>query len=135
MTDVVQTYMKTFIVAIVMTMLLAGVFGLGHLGMNTATGGSAGPCPFMPGVAICNMTAIQHIAAAQNMFTSLPGERNILSALLLIALAFLVSSFARQIVSPSQERALVSIALRLHTRGYNSLQTAYARGILNAKVF
>ena len=128
---------KTFVALAVVILILYGSFGLPHFGMSSSMGmnGEMGPCPFMPSVAICNMTPLQHIAAAQSILTATPQERSNLLFMLLLAFAALITaSFYRRILWPP----LVPVSLtfvKYPAFAQSSLQEAYSRGILNPKIF
>ncbi len=83
---------------------------------------------------ICQMTPFEHIAAWQNMFTSTPQPLVALALLLLIALfapRFIFNDFL-----PKKEPARRIVFYTPPNIGvFDSLKLAFARGIINPKVF
>ena len=128
---------RVFLAIAIGTFVLGGFLTTSHLGTDMQREGSVGLCPFMPGVAICNMTPMQHIAAAQSMFTALPVHADF-STILLAFLAAVVGflPLLRRTFFPP---ILASISLTVRRDGYipthSALQEVFARGILNPKLF
>lgn len=128
-------YGKIFVALGVGALLLVGSMGFVHFGMGGPMDGTMGTCPFMPGVTICNMTPMQHIAAAQSMFNVLPQDKNMLSVLLLLVVAFVASSSFKKLFQPPLNLTPVSISTNRYFRPRSVLQEAFSRGILNPKIF
>ena len=127
---------KVVLSLIVASFVFGGFFGASHLGMDSKmTGGQMGPCPFMPGVAICNMSPLQHVAAAQAMFNVLPQQNDIL----LLLLSLLASIIAAAVLSKSFLEPPKTILPRFVPRKeyvpFSPLLEAFSNGILNPKVF
>lgn len=122
-------YMKQ----IIATLIFIAFFTLGGFGMFAMTGMEGHHhrpgCPFMPGEQIiCNMTALDHIAAWQNAFTTTISTFSIY--LLLVAVVLLVWKYysptdifvRRLLLSRTREPVLVSL-----------YQELFSSGILNPK--
>lgn len=124
----------TLVIALILISAFLGVF---HSAGSTTMTGQPGTCPFMPGVVICNMTPMQHIAAAQSLFNALPFHTDFASLLLALLAAligflpFLRRTFALQLETVRHVLATTLV----HTSPRFALQEAYSRGILNSKLF
>ncbi len=115
--------------------LFAGFIGVSHIGMGQEMNGQMGGCPFMPGVVICNMTPMQHVAAAQNMFNALPVQADfstILFAFLAAVIGFL--PLLRRAFFPP-DSMFRPVAAHGYIPTHIALQEVFARGILNPKLF
>lgn len=128
---------KPLLVFAAVAMLLAASFGGAHIGMDSDMQGQMSGCPFMGMAAICNMTPLEHISAWQNMFTTLPQQKDLFA--LLFALFGAVAAFLwmkYRFDPPS--KAVVPIQ-KISYQAYIPLATAlqelFARGILNPKPF
>lgn len=124
------------VVCVVVGYLFASFIGVSHIGMGQEMNGQTVRCPFMPGIAICNMTPMQHIAAAQSVFNSL--VQLDFSTFVLLLLAFLIAAtISRR--WPAQRPRVIPLPVFVKAQTYASprfaLQEAYARGILNPKLF
>lgn len=124
---------KVLVALAIVALFLLGSLGFMHFGVSGPMGGKTGTCPFMPGVKICTMTPLQHIAAAQSMFNTLPQDKDGLFALLLLAAAVATAFFIKNIFPPPLTLVPVSIYRSNHPRG--PLQEAFSKGILNPKIF
>lgn len=118
------------------TLLLVGFVCVPSIGMNSQIDGTMNNCPFMPGVSICTMTPLEHIAASQSMFNALPLEKDF-SLILSVMLATLL--LARSILKLS---ALPPRFVRAHNYSsyqeymplHHYLQEAFSSGILNPRI-
>lgn len=120
--------------------LLAGNMGLSHFGMSTDADGNmtTSNCPFMFGqTAICTMSPLEHIAAWQSMFASLPaGAISILGVLLLAAFIYRFNWAKLQFyASKASFRARRFALHHTYILSSTSLQELFSNGILNPKVF
>jgi len=140
MTSAFTKTSKIVLVFSVAALLLAGSFGLPHLGMAMEMdmdGNMTMSDCYMPGMtAICNMTPLEHISSWQSMFTSIPAQ-NLLVALLLLVLAVIVGfSWIQRTLAPPERHA---VRLFSHQREYiplhSQLQELFSQGILNPKLF
>ncbi len=126
---------KTAFCLLVVAIVLTSFFGAAHLGMDSGMGGQMGPCPLMPGVAICNMTPLQHMAAAQSMFTTLPQSSDIFSLLLML----LASVIAATVLSKTFLAPPPSVPTRFVTRReyipFSPLLEAFSNGVIHSKAF
>lgn len=116
--------------------LFAGFIGVSHIGMGQEMNGQRMGCPFMPGVVICNMTPMQHVAAAQSMFNALPIQvdfSTLLLALLAAVIGFL--PLLRQSLFPPIPASVRPGVIRGYIPTHIALQEIFARGILNPKLF
>lgn len=118
------------------TLLLVGFVCLPSIGMNMQTDGTMSNCPFMPGVSICTMTPLEHIAASQSMFSALPlGGKFSLIPLLIFVTLLLAHSISKLFVPPSRlvrARGFISHQGYVPLRHY--LQEAFSSGILNPRI-
>ena len=117
--------------------LFAGFIGVSHIGMGQEMNGQTVGCPFMPGVVICNMTPMQHVAAAQTMFTALPAQNDL--AVLLFAFLSLVIGFLpflrRASAQPRVTTASSTSERDEYVPTHTALQELFSRGVLNPKLF
>lgn len=131
---------KTLLVLGLIAFLLVGFFGLSHSSMAMGEDGNMtmSNCPFMSGQAVvCNMNPLEHIAAWQNMFTSIP-QQDVATLLLL-----LLASLALVFIWTGQKRSSVTDSLQtpqyVRIKEYipiaNSLQELFSNGILNPKLY
>jgi|SRR3989338_4925275 len=126
---------KAILCFIIAASLSVSLFGAAHLGMDSGMGGQMGPCPLMPGVAICNMTPLQHMAAAQSMFTTLPQSSDILSLLLMLLASVIAAAVLSKIFlapPPSVPRRFVS---RREYIPFSPLLEAFSNGVIHSKAF
>lgn len=127
---------QVVICCVVVGYLFAGFIGVSHIGMGQEMNGQTIGCPFMPGVVICNMTPMQHIAAAQTMFSAF--VQLDLSTFILSLLALLIAAAISRLRFPLRPRlvpAPVFVTVQTYASPRFALQEAYARGILNPKLF
>lgn len=129
-------YKPLFVLAVV-AMLLTASFGGAHVGMDPDMQGQMSGCPFMGMSAICNMTPLEHITAWQNMFTTLPQQKDLFAlffALFGAVVAFLWMKYRFDppigAVEPIQK-----ISYQAYIPLATALQELFARGILNPKPF
>jgi len=134
------TLAKTAIVLGITAFLLLGSFGLSHAGMMTGMDGQMTDCPFSPGVAICNMTPLEMISASQNLFTTLPQQKDVFSLLMLLVAGILaLAVFWKPLLSPFSAPRPSALYVLRPRREYiplhNPLQELFSNGILNPKLF
>jgi len=118
----------------------AAVFGLGHFGVPMAMGAAVSDCPFMPGTSICNMAIFGHINSWQAMFALLPAKQNSLLSLLSLILSFIAAalSFVWFYRAHFNENHILARFFSRCAKKYipsTFLEEAFARGILNPKLF
>lgn len=121
-----------------MAFVFGGFFGASHLGMDTQQlGGQMGPCPFMPGVVICNMTPLQHMVAAQSLFNVLPQQNDILSLLMIFLAAMIIAALLfRKKSTPVQSLQTRRFVVRSEYVPFPlALQEAFSNGIVHSKAF
>ncbi len=131
---------KTLLVLGLAAFLLVGFFGFSHSSMAMGEDGNMtmSNCPFMSGQAVvCNMDPLEHIAAWQSMFTSIPSQTG--STLILMLLAALALAFLwTHLRWPSIDRTY-TLSRFFVRRDYippvSLLQELFASGILNPKLF
>ncbi|XKT74796.1 MAG: hypothetical protein ACJKTH_01790 [Patescibacteria group bacterium UBA2163] len=121
--------------------LLIGCVGLPHSVLSEHVNGEMAPgCPVMPGAhSLCQMDALEHIAAWQDTVTALPSQfaSVLLTLLLALASVFVARSLALNIysffepfnASPPPLYAGIFIPIA------NPLQEAFSNGILHPKIF
>ena len=113
--------------------LFIGFFHLNMMNMD-----SMSDCPLMSGMAMCNMTAFEHIRTVQSMFSNLSFEKNI--SLILFSFIFLYYIYlihSRYLFSPPRN-TLYLTKKRLHQNQFfphTYLEEAFSNGILNPKPF
>ncbi len=131
-------FRKIALSLVIILLMMSAFLGILHGGTTSIMQmGGQETCPFMPGVVICNMTPLQHIAAAQAMFNALPLPAVNFSSLLLLLFALAVgfSPFLRQSLFPPAESSIRPVSNRARIPTHNALQELFASGILNPKVF
>lgn len=126
---------KILITLVVMSLLLVSSIGFPHFGMDMEQGGQMSGCPFMGMTAICQMSPIEHIAAWQNMFTSLPFQNSVLLLLLSLLAFFLVLTWIEKIPIRPVSTQTIRYTQRAYISLRNPLQELFSSGILNPKLF
>lgn len=132
---------KTFLILGFVAFLFLGFFGISHSTMAMGEEGNMtmSNCPFMQGQAVvCKMDPLEHIAAWQSMFTSVPPQdSSILILLLLVALA--ISFLWTHLRRPSIDTTYKTTKLFIRRGDYiplaSPLQELFSSGILNPKVY
>ncbi|HZT35461.1 MAG TPA: hypothetical protein VFA15_06055, partial [Nitrososphaera sp.] len=82
-------FVKAFLLALFIAFISLGPFGLSHAMMAMGSAPDSN-CPFMPGVTVlCKMGPLEHLAAWQSMFASLPSQNS--AFLLLVTLCVLLA--------------------------------------------
>ena len=120
--------------------LMIGFFGFSHSSMAMGEDGNMtmSNCPFMSGqAAVCNMDPLEHIAAWQSMFTSIPsqtGSTLILMLLAALALAFLWTHLWRPPIDCTYTPSRFFVR-RDYIPPVSPLQELFSSGILNPKLF
>ena len=92
------------------------------------------PCPFMGVASLCNMTPLEHVSQWQQMFTTTSQEFASTALLLLLSLVvvFTVVNFlSKHKLAPIRPVS----RYRYRERVFDSLKLAFARGILNPKLY
>ncbi|OGG59789.1 hypothetical protein A2765_04345 [Candidatus Kaiserbacteria bacterium RIFCSPHIGHO2_01_FULL_56_24] len=131
---------RTLLISGLIAFLFLGFFGLSHVSMAMGEDGNMAMsnCLLMSGQAVvCNMNPLEHIAAWQSMFTSLPQQDN--TAVMLLLLAALVIAFLwTRLHWPSIDDARISarsVVRREYIPLATPLQELFSNGILNPKIF
>lgn len=133
-----KRYVTHMFLAIAITaFVLGGFLATSHLGMKMQREGGVGHCPLMPGVVICNMTPLQHMAAAQSMFNALPQDKDFFTLLVLVLAA------AVAVILPHQKKLLFQpiirragfVLRREDTPLLRLLQEALSNGVIHSKAF
>ena len=129
-------YRKPIFALAVVAFLLGGTFNLAHASMSMEDGQMSG-CPSMLGMsAICTMSPLEHIAAWQSTFTSLPSEQNSFFALLLLLVVAFSFVLLKRIFGPPkhsvQECPTFSSRADLRVPIFQEL---FSNGILHPKLF
>lgn len=124
---------------IIGTFVFAAFSGVPHLsidsGVDGQMGGQMGPCPLMPGVVICNMTPLQHIAAAQAMLTALPQSSDVLVLLLLLLASIIATTILSNIRRARPRAAPMPIYARREYAPSSPLLESFSNGIVHSKAF
>lgn len=125
----------------VFVFLSVSFLGLSHANMPMGEDGNMtmSNCPFMSGQAVvCNMDPLEHIAAWQNMFTSIP-QQDIATLLLILlaslALVFIWTRQRRRIPITDSLSTLGRVRAKEYIPIANSLQELFSNGILNPKLY
>ena len=92
------------------------------------------PCPFMGVASLCNMTPLEHVSQWQQMFTTTSQEFATTALLLLLSLA-VVFSFVNFSLKPKRSPVRLVSRYRYRERVFDPLKLAFARGILNPKLY
>ena len=129
---------RLILFVVIAVFLSIAIFGVPHLGIDTSQiEGQAGPCALMPGVAVCTMTPMQHIAAAQSLLAAFPPRIDLTSSLVL-SFAFIfgfVPFFRRFLFAPALRLLRPHSHEQEYTPPRTALQELFSSGILNAKTF
>jgi hypothetical protein len=108
------------------------LLSLAFLGMAVHEGPGMPGCPLMPAQAvICTMTAMDHIAAWQAMFTGLPQIASL--ALLALLAAYLLRPLALAYAPP--QTAQPARLVRESSLLSSPLEQLFSRGILHPKLY
>ena len=132
--------LQKFLIVITATLTLVVLFlGMTHFGTSGHMKTQMINCPFMPGhTSICKMSPMDHIAAWQSMFTTLPTKET-------LSLLFILLTFLALLRFKFRDKFFISVHLcrSFYTNRYwvsrllifNPLKEAFSRGILNPKLF
>ena len=120
--------------------LLTGFLGLSHFSMSMNMEGDTtmSDCPFMSGMAICNMSILEHIATWQSMFAHIQQPQNPMLVLLFLLSVSLVMVGWIKRRYPPPKNSLEQCAYffgREHVLVIKPLQDLFSNGILNPKLF
>lgn len=126
-----------FLSVVLFAIATASLFGSWHFAdMQKDGSGEMEGCPLAGMAALCQMSAMEHIMKWQSMFSGLPHENNQLSLVntLFVLAVFL---FSTVLWPRGQDRANKEIYIQRtgELPETNYLQSAFSRGILNAKVY
>ena len=124
--------------AITSGFVFLSLFGL-SLGMSTQSNGKMSDCPFGNNTAsICTMSPLEHIAAWQSFFSTLPlkEKMSLIFSLVAFALAlFLLPKFFQQFLKYNNLFYLQRYRYLRKDFIPNPLQELFSSGILNPKIF
>ncbi len=132
---------KALFVSGLVVLFLFSFFGIAHSSMSMGEDGNMtmSNCPFMSGqAAVCNMNPLEHIAAWQGMFMSIPqqaGSNLIVLLLTAIALSFL---WIINLWRPSINHTYSSnhfFVRKDYIPLASQLQELFSSGILNPKIY
>lgn len=132
---------KSLLSMAAMTLFLLAAFGAPHFGMSMTMddqGNMTMSDCYMPGMtAICNMTAIEHIASWQSTFVSIVQEYgSTMLLLLLFAVIAIAIVWVRQQYPPPKNRNVYRYRVRQARRlPLTLLQELFSNGILHPKIF
>lgn len=122
--------------------LSVALFGISQImmGMEKRSDGTMEGCIFDGGAEICAMNIMEHIAHWQSMLTAPAPQKALVFALLLLLVAVFttITIFKRNLLLLSGH---YTIHWRLYIRQnpnlflFNHLRIAFARGILNPKIY
>lgn len=126
-----------FLAIAIATFVLGGFLTSSHLGMDMQIERTQGLCPFLPGVVICNMTPLQHIAAAQNMFNTLPQDKDFFALLILFLAAAVAVNLLHQkkLLFPPVIPRIGFVLRSEDTLLFRLLQEAFSNGVIHSKAF
>lgn len=120
--------------------LSLGFFGMSHSSMAMGPDGNMtmSNCPFMSGQAVvCNMNPLEHIAAWQSMFTTIPQQDTVAIILMLLA-ALAMTLLWTHLRRPSIGSTYAPTQLFIRSDYIplaTPLQELFSNGILNPKLF
>ena len=120
--------------------LFTGFLGLSHFSMTMNREGkmTMSDCPFMNGMAICNMSILEHIATWQSMFAHIQQLQNpMLVLLFLLSLSLAMVSWIKRLYPPPKNmlEQCASFFGCEHVLIIKPLQDLFSNGILNPKLF
>ncbi len=104
---------------------------------HTANGES--PCPSLPGMSMCAMSPVEHVAFMQDTLTSVHQQMNLTLSLLASVLFFALirvawfKRFSYSLLDP--QRSLAYFYYKRHVLEGTVLQGLFSNGILNPKLF
>lgn len=129
-----NSYLKTniflgFLISFLLVLNIGGVFSA-HMMMD----GDMTPCPYMGMTSICSMTPLEHLSGWQRMFSVPLQESGTLLLLSFIVLS-LVWIFTQQLFEPLRSFSKVFSRFRYKEKVFDSLQLAFARGIIHSKAY
>lgn len=123
----------------IIVFLWVGTFGLFHHIGEMQAGGAMSGCLFNGQMEVCAMNLSEHIALWQRMFTTLPQNTNLLNIFILAVALVAVIIFCRKSLFEFFERIVSrwKFYVRQHSRlnFFSPLRAAFARGILNPKIY
>lgn len=131
-----QKNLRLLTTLVIALFIFIGVFGL-SMSMPTDKHGMMTSCPFMINKSsICNMSATDHIAKWQQMFTTTLQSSN-LFLLALVAVAFIYVSLKRQtdLRSSSYYAHRYYLYKNPEVKLFNYLTQAFSDGILHPKIY
>lgn len=137
---VMRIFPKYVLVVVFFAFILLSSVGLfsPDMAMNS-DGQMSSNCPFMPGMtSLCQMNPLEHIAAWQSMFSTIPNQQDVLTILLLFLASLAFSLFLIHkatyppIISDLRARFVHNWT---RTSVTNPLQELFSSGILNPKIF
>lgn len=119
--------------------LLLASFGIGRLGMTTGVDGKMFDCPLAGVPSLCHMSPIEHAFTLQSLLNTATPFSGIfalvISILLTFTLVLLGPFFWRSLRRSNNELTPGAPLTRHRFVPRHTLQEAFARGILNSKVF
>lgn len=123
--------------AFLLGFVFVSLFGI-SMSMQTRGDGAMEGCPFAGNAAVvCSMTAVDHIAQWQRMFTAAPSER-VLAALTALFAFFI---FYLPVCQPAKRRDPVALSYWFYkqehpdSKLFDFLVAFFARGILQPKLY
>lgn len=121
--------------------LSVAFFGMSQsMGMEKRADGTMGGCIFDGRAEMCAMSFTEHLSAWQNMFTTTaPQQVLILALLILLAVVFVAVAILKRnlflLFSYYATRWRLYIRHNPELSLFNPLREAFARGILNPKIY
>lgn len=118
------------VAGVLLSMSTVSIFSMG-VGMD----GTMSDCPLMPGMNVCPMSPLEHIATLQSLFTVIPQQQDVLLALLLAATFLALAGIYRPKILLVFKKPPASF-YRYRNRTIPGLfQELFSSGILNTKLY
>ena len=120
--------------------LLMGFLGLSRFSMtmNMDEHMTMLNCPFMSGMAICNMNTFEHIATWRSIFTHTQQPQNsMLILLFLLSLSLVIVGWIKRLHLPYKDhlKQFTYFSGREYALIFRPLKDLFSNGILNPKLF
>lgn len=130
----IHSYLKTniflvFLITFLLILNMGGAFSA-HMMMD----GDMTPCPYMGMASLCTMTPLQHLSGWQSMF-SIPLQESVTLLLLSFIVLSLVWLFNHNLFKPPQSLSRVFSRYKYKEKVLNSLQLAFAQGLIHSKAY
>ena len=120
----------------IISFFLMSSFGVYHIGMTMDENGMMNNCPFSLGTSVCMMTPLDHVSAAQSIFTAIfDYSTSSLFLLLVLSLVAIATLFYGLYSPPPRFLRRDSHSINGFIPPHSFLSYAFSDGILNSKEY